>query len=260
MSRRGRPRKVSAERAKQVTAAAVTAVQKSTLSSVVGYLSSPLGLRHELVIIDAHIGYLKKAKPQGWKACVEALIEYKDYCKSLLKLKPRHRREALQEDMGSFFAIGSGTAIAVPTLVHLTDAHLRVLEWMVREFSLAPERYSISPWLVTNLLVGMAMDGRIREEQRGKAALVDSESPQAEIARKGLGRLLQRPPKLKSPDPVLQALREEWLQSQREGRKVPIRELAEPFLGPEYHGNPEAATRRMQRFLDKWCKANATTA
>lgn len=70
MSRRGRPRKVSAERARQVTVAAVTAVQKSTLSSVVCYLSSPLGLRHELAIIDAHIGYLKKAKPEGWKACV----------------------------------------------------------------------------------------------------------------------------------------------------------------------------------------------
>jgi len=260
MSRRGRPRKVSAERAKQVTVAAVTAVQKSTLSSVVGYLSSPLGLRHELVIIDAHIGYLKKAKPEGWKAYVKALIEYKDYCKSLLKLKPRHRREALQEDMASFLAVGPSTAIAVPTLVHLTDAHLQVFEWMVREFSRAPERYSISPWWVTNVLVGMAMDGRIREEQHGKAALADPESPLAENARKGLGRLLQRPPKLKSPDPVLQALCEEWLQSQREGRKVSIRELAERFLGPEYHRNPEAATRRVQRFLDKCCTANATTA
>jgi len=259
MSRRGRPRKVSAERAEQVAAAAVTALQKSILDSVVGYLSSPLGLRHELEVIDAHIGYLKKAKPKGWKACVEALIEYKDYCKSLLKLKPRHRSEALREDMASFFAVRSSTAIAVAPLVHLTDAHLQALELMVRELSREPERYLISPWLVTSLFVAMAMYRRIRGEQDGTEALVDSEFPQAEIARKGLGQLLQRPPKLKSPDPVLQALGKEWLQGQREGREIPIRELAERYLGPEYHQNPEAATRRVKRFLAKWCKANATT-
>ena len=260
MSRRGRPRKVPTEHAKQVTAAAVTALRKSILGSMVVYLSSPVGLRHELVIIDAHIGYLKKAKPKGWKAYVEALIEHKDYCKSLLKLKPRHRREALQADLASSFPDESGTAISAAPLVHLTDAHLQAIEWMVKELSVAPERYFISPWLATSLIVAMEIDRRIREERGGKAPLVDSESPQAENARKGLGQLLQRPPKLKSPDPVLQALCEEWLQSQREGQKISIRELAERFLGPEYHRNPEAATRRVQRFLDKRCKANATTA
>lgn len=79
--------------------------------------------------------------------------------------------------MASFLAVGSSTAIAVPLLARPTDAHLQALEWMVMEFSRAPERYSISPWLVTSMLVAMAMESRIREEQRAKAALADPESP-----------------------------------------------------------------------------------
>jgi len=69
--------------------------------------------------------------------------------------------------------------------------------------------------------------------------------------RQGLAGMMKRPLGRKPLPPEAEAAYQEWLAARRAGREISAPELAQRYLGPEHEANPEAAVRKMRRWLQR---------
>jgi len=205
-------------------------------------------LRHAATIVEAHIRYLKQTKPAGWQEAAAALRGWAKLLEGLRRCKLAKRRAQLEQQWGG--ASGADAA-EVSRWSPLTERHLETLRGLAEAFAGMSRALAPMPWLWWHVLLAAMVEGVLEGLRAASPSAVDPGSPQATKLRQGLAGMMQRPPGRKPLPPEAEAAYQEWRAARREDREISARELAERYLGPEYEANPEAAVRKMRRWLQR---------